>query len=413
MTGLRLTAGLVLLLVAAGPAAAQENPIDFFTRLIEPPAKAIGETFRPTKKPDLAESAQPTITDLVPLPRERPDRETKVAAAPSDALPVPAGAHPAKEALVVDEAATQPLIDEAGAAPTADEAEASPTDYEVANTATTDMAASSTRDAPTASQSAVSDVPMSTTGNAMATATAADRAVPDLVATDSLTAPLLSYAPVNEPTPFDALVPTPRERPDPPKKVAAFPPLIKPPPAAMSTCGAGLTMVGVTAEAMTPVADGGGCGIAAPVAVTSLEDGDVELTETAVIECRLAERLAGWLADDVQPAATAYLGGRVTGLRIAASYDCRNRNNLAATKLSEHAKGNAIDISAFRVNGEWIEVGRASSAGQRFLSTIRQAACGPFTTVLGPGSDSYHSDHFHLDQAKRRTAGPSKGLYCR
>jgi hypothetical protein len=28
---------------------------------------------------------------------------------------------------------------------------------------------------------------------------------------------------------------------------------------------------------------------------------------------------------------------------------------------------------------------------------VRQAACGWFTTVLGPGSDEAHHDHLHVD----------------
>ncbi|TIQ63130.1 MAG: extensin family protein, partial [Mesorhizobium sp.] len=32
-------------------------------------------------------------------------------------------------------------------------------------------------------------------------------------------------------------------------------------------------------------------------------------------------------------------------------------------------------------------------------------ACGPFKTVLGPGSDADHSLHLHLDLAPRRNGG--------
>jgi len=44
-----------------------------------------------------------------------------------------------------------------------------------------------------------------------------------------------------------------------------------------------------------------------------------------------------------------------------------------------------------------------------FLRGVRQAACGPFKTVLGPGADEFHTDHFHLDMARRR----SDSAYCR
>ena len=55
--------------------------------------------------------------------------------------------------------------------------------------------------------------------------------------------------------------------------------------------------------------------------------------------------------------------------------------------------------------------GKNGLAQNAFLKEVRKAACGPFTTVLGPGSDPYHSDHFHLDLAQRGKTG--RGLYCR
>lgn len=192
------------------------------------------------------------------------------------------------------------------------------------------------------------------------------------------------------------------------------PSLIKPPPAARSTCGAELAKLGVEAEAIAPIREGS-CGVEEPVAVAALGAGATDLTTKAILECDLAEKFANWLRDEVQPEARKILGGEVTGLRIAASYHCRTRNGVSGAKLSEHGRGNAIDISAFRIEGRgWIEVGATHfGAEARFLKTIRASACGPFTTVLGPGSDAHHSDHFHLDLATRNKRGKSRGLYCK
>ena len=33
------------------------------------------------------------------------------------------------------------------------------------------------------------------------------------------------------------------------------------------------------------------------------------------------------------------------------------------------------------------------------VDSVRTAACGWFTTVLGPGSDAAHTDHLHVDIA--------------
>lgn len=224
----------------------------------------------------------------------------------------------------------------------------------------------------------------------------------------------------------DAPVPIPPPRPDialpfaatsvspTPQSTTAIPVLPPPPQAAGATCHAVLARLGVDAAALAPFNEGR-CGIAEPVAIASLGGGVADLTAKAITECALAERLANWVNETVQPQARAILGGAVTGLRVAASYHCRTRNGVAGAKLSEHGRGNAIDISALKVDGRgWIEVGGAHpQAEARFLDTIRGAACGPFTTVLGPGADAHHSDHFHLDLAARNKGGPSRGLYCK
>ena len=177
------------------------------------------------------------------------------------------------------------------------------------------------------------------------------------------------------------------------------------------SCSRTLTSLGVTAVSVDPIRKGS-CGIAAPVEVAALGGGAVKLSTKAMVNCDVASTLAAFMRDTVDPIARRKLGGGVTEIRVAASYACRSRNNVKGAKLSEHAKGNAIDISAFKVKDEWIVVGGKNGlALNAFLKDVRKAACGPFTTVLGPGSDPYHSDHFHFDLAQRGKSG--RGLYCR
>lgn len=186
------------------------------------------------------------------------------------------------------------------------------------------------------------------------------------------------------------------------------------PPPGSDACGA-LAALGVEAKLLAPISEQDGrCGIKAPVALASLDDGAVVLPVKAIVNCDVATSVSRWLDGTVQPAAKAAYGSRITGLRVAASYECRGRNRIAGAKLSEHAFGNAIDLGAFQVGGgRWVEVGGDHNATDAaFLKTIRAAACGPFKTVLGPGSDPYHAEHLHLDLAARRTAGPSHGLFC-
>jgi hypothetical protein len=185
--------------------------------------------------------------------------------------------------------------------------------------------------------------------------------------------------------------------------------LIEPEPAAQSTCGVSLAMLGVTAIPLEAI-DQGACGMSAPVEVAALDGGAIDVRGNAVVNCTMAETFAGWIEETVEPMAKKMLDGTITSVRVVAGYDCRSRNGVAGAQLSEHGKGNAIDIAAFEIEGRgWIEVGKADGAARSFLEEVRKSACGPFKTVLGPGSDAYHSDHLHIDLAQRRNGG----TYCR
>lgn len=166
----------------------------------------------------------------------------------------------------------------------------------------------------------------------------------------------------------------------------------------------------------------GACGILAPIRLAAIGSGDARVTlmPAATLDCRVGDALARWMEEVVQPAAQEHFGARVSAVRVAASYHCRTRDNIKGAPLSEHAFGNAIDISGFRVGegkaAKWIQVGprgNAEAADTKFLAAIRADACGPFTTVLGPGSDAFHEEHFHLDLAERSKRGKSKGLFCK
>jgi len=90
----------------------------------------------------------------------------------------------------------------------------------------------------------------------------------------------------------------------------------------------------------------------------------------------------------------------VESLRVVAHYTCRTRNNQPGGRISEHGKGNAVDVAGFRMeSGSEISVLDDWGKGRegRALSEIWRAACGPFGVVLGPNSDRFHRDHFHMD----------------
>jgi hypothetical protein len=126
----------------------------------------------------------------------------------------------------------------------------------------------------------------------------------------------------------------------------------------------------------------------------------VALNPPPVLLCSMAETVAQWIREDVGPAA-AELGAPLAAITDLDSYGCRSRNRIPGAKLSEHGKGNALDVSAIKLrNGALFNLTDPLVA-RSFREQMRGLACARFTTVLGPGSDSYHNDHIHLDLAER------------
>jgi hypothetical protein len=151
------------------------------------------------------------------------------------------------------------------------------------------------------------------------------------------------------------------------------------------------------------------CGVRNAQLVRSV--GGVEFANTATVNCGMIGPINSWIENALQPAAQDAFGEKVVSVNVAASYACRARNNKRRAKMSEHGYGNAIDISSFTLeSGRVVTVKkgwRGRSDERRFLKQARSDACDTFQTVLGPGSDRHHSDHFHLDMQSRRN-----GSHC-
>jgi hypothetical protein len=165
------------------------------------------------------------------------------------------------------------------------------------------------------------------------------------------------------------------------------------------------------AERIADIDMGNGCFVHQAYRVRSLVG--VQLNQASTFNCSVAGMTAHWLETVVQPAAEDAFGERVVGINVPSAYACRPRNNQRGAKLSEHGMGNAIDISVFTLaSGRKVEVEQGwfgDRDSKAFLRQVRAEACGPFKTVLGPGSDAHHNDHIHLDMQKHR----SGGSYCR
>lgn len=169
-------------------------------------------------------------------------------------------------------------------------------------------------------------------------------------------------------------------------------------------CRQRLTSLGVAFKEHPPESDPAGCEIAHPIVITSLGQ-SIAIEPGAELNCAMAEASAQFMADVVSPAADKVFGQKLKAVSHASAYVCRPRNS--TNKLSEHAFGNALDIARFTLaDGKPVDVLPAPAGKEAgFLAEIRKAACGPFKTVLGPGSDADHALHFHFDLAKRRNGG--------
>jgi hypothetical protein len=198
-------------------------------------------------------------------------------------------------------------------------------------------------------------------------------------------------------------VPLPRPRPE------RAPPAPQPQasqaeePAAPSACRLRLTAEFAVAPSL-PALDGPGeCGVDDAVrleAVVLRDKTRVTLTPPAIVRCTFAEAIVNWVRDDVAPSVRA-LGAPLRSLDNYDAYDCRGRNRVVGAKLSEHGKGNALDVRSFKlVNGTVVEL-TDPQVSKDYRLGLRKATCGRFTTVLGPGSDGYHENHVHVDLAER------------
>ena len=175
------------------------------------------------------------------------------------------------------------------------------------------------------------------------------------------------------------------------------------PPDASVQVGAVCGLPGLRGESLPAITGDGACGVAAPVRLSSVAE--VALEPPAVVSCATGRALSVWLNGAARPGFAAK-GAELRALTILDAYSCRNRNGAATGKLSEHARGNAIDIGGFRLgDGTTVNLLRDwdSPEWNATLSRLRAGACGPFTTVLGPGSNALHADHFHFDVETRRS----------
>lgn len=198
-------------------------------------------------------------------------------------------------------------------------------------------------------------------------------------------------------------------------------------------CMQTLRDAGVEVERAEDIDDGGFCVVQGAVRITGGAVTPIR-PEGLVMRCPLAVRYVIWDRQTLRPAAEELLDSPVAGVE-ASGYACRRiyGSTDPTSSPSEHAEGNALDVSAIRLeNGRritvvdgWGAIRQDSRAAQlergeggslpplfgqppsapttpegRFLRRIRDEACEIFGTVLSPEYNEAHRDHLHLDGSR-------------
>ena len=146
------------------------------------------------------------------------------------------------------------------------------------------------------------------------------------------------------------------------------------------------------------------CGTFVPVRLTAVRLADgrmLPLRPAAISRCEMTIAAAAWMREALAPAVAA-AGGALVAIRIADSYNCRPRNRVAGAKMSEHGRGNAVDVGGFELGDGRVWTVAKGGLPMSLRASMKESACTRFSTVLGPGSDGYHEDHIHVDLAQRR-----------
>jgi hypothetical protein len=171
-------------------------------------------------------------------------------------------------------------------------------------------------------------------------------------------------------------------------------------------CEKDLQAMGAVFKDVPRIDDGNGCGIDKPITLTEALPG-IKVKPEGTMRCEAALALAHWMKQSVIPAGETALkdAGPIVTINQASTYICRLRNNASTGKISEHARGNAIDVASFTFqDGTVVAVQprkEDSTLTGAFQRTVSAAGCLYFTTVLDPESDANHEHHFHLDVLQR------------
>ncbi|WP_275783038.1 extensin-like domain-containing protein [Pararhizobium gei] len=177
-------------------------------------------------------------------------------------------------------------------------------------------------------------------------------------------------------------------------------------PADEAACRQRLKKLRVEFRDVPRISNGKACGIDHPIELSGLSGG-IDVKPAVKLNCEVTEAFALWVKNELAPSARyRYLSGIKT-IKPLGGYSCRTMNSRRGNPMSEHARGNAIDVGKFVLkSGKEIDVRKPGFFAFRekgLLKAVRSDSCKYFNTVLGPGSDPQHKDHFHFDLRDRKS----------
>lgn len=177
-------------------------------------------------------------------------------------------------------------------------------------------------------------------------------------------------------------------------------------PGSEIACRQRLRKLGVVFRDIPRISNGPSCGIDYPIEVSGLS-GNIGVRPAVKLNCQVTEAFAKWVKYELAPSSRYRYWSGVQTIKPLGGYSCRTMNSRRGNPMSEHARGNAIDVGKFVLkNGKEIDVRKKGFFAFRekgLLKAVRSDSCKYFNTVLGPGSDPFHKDHFHFDLRTRKT----------
>jgi len=184
-------------------------------------------------------------------------------------------------------------------------------------------------------------------------------------------------------------------------------------PSSELACRRELKRMGVLFDDKPPISNGPACQVPYPVSLKGLS-GNIGVRPAVTLNCQVTLAFAKWVKNELAPSARYRYWSGIKTIQPLGGYSCRRMNNSRQkyNPMSEHAHGNAIDVGKFVLkNGHEIDVrkkGLFSYREGRLLKAVRTDSCRYFNTVLGPGSNPEHWNHFHFDLRSRK----SGKAYC-